>query len=341
MAEANALLSAVSESPNGFVHSSVAISSSSSLNNGSDDVQARGLFCFEDIAKGTPLIKVPVEFVLSPDENESNPANVNAKADSHGPPAAQLPPMSNWLKTVLAVMKVMVKGKDAPFPFAHYVESLPTSSSAYDTLMDWSEEEVSQLKGTALFKALSEDRSRGVFRSRFESHVKPRLAELHGLTDLEISKLTYEVFELASKAVVTRGFHYEEEEEEEQQQQQQQQQGRGSSLSGGPFMIPIVDMLNHDHDSSRKCTTLRRDGGGNFYMNAERDIKKVRCSTYASWVLSSLHFSTFLTHPSLTCAGRRIAALLWRPQYQRATSENVRLCASPTPHLHPKGRWKS
>lgn len=37
-------------------------------------------------------------------------------------------------------------------------------------------------------------------------------------------------------------------------------------------MIPVVDMLNHDHSPSRTCTTLKRDDDGDFYMDAERDI---------------------------------------------------------------------
>jgi hypothetical protein len=42
---------------------------------------------------------------------------------------------------------------------------------------------------------------------------------------------------------------------------------------GGPFLLPVIDLLNHD--PARKCTTLQRDDGtGMFGMKAERDIRQ-------------------------------------------------------------------
>ena len=45
----------------------------------------------------------------------------------------------------------------------------------------------------------------------------------------------------------------------------------------GPFLLPIIDLLNHSSIENKKCTTLRRDtssSNGGFYMIAERHIIK-------------------------------------------------------------------
>ena len=43
----------------------------------------------------------------------------------------------------------------------------------------------------------------------------------------------------------------------------------------GPFLLPVMDLLNHSDSPKHKVTTFQRDGQTkDFYMMAERDIEE-------------------------------------------------------------------
>jgi hypothetical protein len=78
--------------------------------------------------------------------------------------------------------------------------------------------------------------------------------------------------------ISTRGFHLEE--------------SASNSLYSGPFLLPFIDLLNHD--PIRKCTTLNYEDGM-FLMKAERDIeeKEEVFHTYGTKLTSTQVLQTF------------------------------------------------
>mmetsp|Transcript_14776 Transcript_14776/g.30414 ORF Transcript_14776/g.30414 Transcript_14776/m.30414 type:complete len:502 (-) Transcript_14776:13-1518(-) len=255
------LLAKISTFGGGFISPSISMSSTTTS---ADAVLFRGILSTSFIPCGTRLLTIPSRYTISPTSLPSSSTN------SQG--------MSDWLKTTISLMLMMVRddnekeknenvkkveGKvddgasdeSTSDAMRVYIESLPKD---YNTIMDWTSQEVSELKGTSLYLAVVKDRDNNTFRKSFEDNVKPHIERLDVGKEIK-ARLTFDVFEQASKAVVTRGFNY------------------GSSPSGapsGPYMIPLVDMLNHDHSPTRRSTTLKRDDEGNFYMDAERDIKE-------------------------------------------------------------------
>ena len=135
--------------------------------------------------------------------------------------------------------------------------------------MDWTDAEISELKGTDLHSAVEEDRANGNFEKGWKTNVEPILEGLLKdavITEEERKLLTFELFTTASKAVVTRGFNYSD--------PSASPNSPSSASTTGPFMIPLVDMLNHSSSPNLQTTVLQRDASsGCFYMDATRDVR--------------------------------------------------------------------
>ncbi len=183
------------------------------------------------ISSGSLLIKVPDSAVIKPD---------SVKFKDEGKVTT-----SNWLRTVLAVMIAMV---DPETPHRAYIDSLPAK---YDTFASWTAEDLDELKGTSAASVASLDPKGEVMRSRYKEAIVPRIGALSTEANLRDALLSggFSLFEAASNAVVTRGFNSED--------------------GNGPYMIPLVDLLNHCDDDP--CTTLRKTEEG-WTMIAERDV---------------------------------------------------------------------
>ena len=117
-----------------FVHDALELFGSSGSSG------SRGVFAVEPIAKGALLLRLPAEAVL--------------RACDNGPECEWMPDAarnaSPMLRTALYLMREEALGPTSEW--APYVKSLP---AAYDTLEQWSQDELAALSGTAVHDELS------------------------------------------------------------------------------------------------------------------------------------------------------------------------------------------
>jgi hypothetical protein len=200
---------------------------------------SRGVYATQKIAKGQTLIYLPNDLVLS---GESMPAEYDNKVTSP------------WLRTVAALIRAWQEGEH----FRAYLEMLPTE---YDSLLDWTDEEVSDyLAGTTLGSMIQLDRTNDALMAGYRTSVRPYLQHLQLLSS-SVSN-DEEIFGRACRCISTRGFHLQQSLEDSQLE---------SSVYNGPFLLPYIDLINHS--TKKKCTTLKRnESDRSFFMEAERDI---------------------------------------------------------------------
>ena len=147
-----------------------------------------------------------------------------------------------------------------------YLDSLPTH---YETLFDWTEAQISNyLAGTTLGQLIQQERQQNALQTRYVTSVRPILKE-HGLisrflqNEAAPSQEEFDLFQDACVCISTRAFDLSTETGNNDSDVE-------SHAFNGPFLLPLIDLLNHDC-RRRKSTTLRSDGHS-FYMTAERDI---------------------------------------------------------------------
>jgi hypothetical protein len=230
----------------GFVHPSLLIAPAKNA--------GRGVLASLSIPKGTVLIKLNRHQATSesverrrdpPPSSASASASASSSASSSDPDPSPPPAHSDWLLTITALLRLLL------LPATPYTRSLPANAAAFNTLLSWSESERAGLESTSLRQVLPEATCEAVIE-RFESRVRPALPE-------EIrGKVTKEQFLCAALAVSTRGFHT--------------PSADDPSKMEGPFLLPLIDMLNHD--PMNPGGVLSRDDNGDFLVTAVRDIRE-------------------------------------------------------------------
>lgn len=245
------------------------------------------------IQKEELLIRMPPKCVISgvhvPSKISSTTAAVADDDDNGTPPQ---PPASPWLRCVAAYLqaKKFIEEDSQTTSYSPYIQSLPHQNE-YETLFQWSNEEILQyLCGTTIGKILLLDRNDKSLEKRYQIGVVPFLQQNLGiafdrddqnqkkasstttLTSLSMDELiksdNYQSFLEATMCISTRGFHLTKEEEDSPEKAS----NNTTSTYNGPFLLPVIDLLNHD--PTMACTTLQRDSkSGNFTMIAERPIE--------------------------------------------------------------------
>jgi SET domain len=206
----------------------------------------RGLFTSSPIKKGELLLKIPSKLALS---GEKLPKQWNDRV------------ASPWLRCIACLYSAQGVAEFEP-----YLASLP---SEYETLWQWEDNEIKYLDGTALGEILKVDRKEGSLMQRYHEYVQPYLRHLKivGKKHDKNSQDALRAFRKASMCISTRGFHMRPPDAADEIPAA----GTGKEPYVGPFLLPIIDLLNHNE--SNKATTLQRDEDtGDFYMKAERDI---------------------------------------------------------------------
>lgn len=221
------------------------------------DGSARGLFARARISQGETLVALPESLAVS---GSTSPM-------SYGDRSA-----SSWLRCIAAYYRA----RQNPERFQQYFDSLP---KVYDSLLNWTDDEVAvYLSGTTLCSLVLRDRQDNVLESRYQEAVRPYLEHLGLVSSSDSISEEVAHFREACMCVSTRGFHLEE--------------SVRSSLYSGPFLLPFIDLLNHD--PTRKCTTLHYVEG-QFLMKAERDIEEDEevCHSYGTKLTSMQVLQTF------------------------------------------------
>jgi SET domain len=205
----------------------------------------RGLFASSPIQKGEILLKIPSKLALS---GEKLPKKWNDRV------------ASPWLRCLACLYSAQGVAEFEP-----YLASLP---SEYETLWQWEDPEIKYLEGTTLGEILKVDRKEGSLLQRYQEYVLPylRYLKIVGKKHDKNSEDALCAFRKASMCISTRGFHMKPPDAVDETPA-----GTGKQPYVGPFMLPMIDLLNHNE--SKKATTLQRDGDtGDFYMKAEIDI---------------------------------------------------------------------
>eukprot|EP00934_Nitzschia_sp_Nitz4_P005070 Nitzschia sp. Nitz4//scaffold89_size161592//46758//48344//NITZ4_002369-RA/size161592-processed-gene-0.38-mRNA-1//-1//CDS//3329559589//5060//frame0 len=221
---------------------------------------SRGVFAKESISKGETLIRLPPSCVLS-SQNIS------------GVPSER--PASPWLKCLAAFYQA--NGSNDKF-WEPYLQSLPEE---YETLFQWTDNQVRDfLAGTTLGDMIQADRQDDSMNKRYKLAVRPYLQSLGLLPSNGGGDIGNEMtpFLRACMTISTRGFHMRGTKAANLANDTVAGDNNDDASSDdtnnhGPFLLPIIDLLNHDPPV--KCTTLQRDAEtGFFFMEAERSITK-------------------------------------------------------------------
>eukprot|EP00533_Pseudo-nitzschia_delicatissima_P008013 CAMPEP_0116082618 /NCGR_PEP_ID=MMETSP0327-20121206/2825_1 /TAXON_ID=44447 /ORGANISM="Pseudo-nitzschia delicatissima, Strain B596" /LENGTH=631 /DNA_ID=CAMNT_0003573429 /DNA_START=94 /DNA_END=1990 /DNA_ORIENTATION=- len=261
---------------------------------------SRGVEAVASIAKGELLVRISSRHVLSGETETAHNETGKTTTTTASP----------WLKCVGAFLKakrdkttVIENSVGAKTDYGPYLNSLPKLKD-YETLHNWStktDEVQSFLRGTTLGTLVALDRSTKGIQTRYRNSVEPYLIKTGAITkggnnaaslnaDAENSTVDkekaietsedYQAFLETSMCISTRGFHLLPSASESCEQTETRGEATIPSTKtnsyDGPFMLPIIDLLNHDPQNS--CTTLRRhqstriNGDSYFAMVAERDI---------------------------------------------------------------------
>lgn len=241
------------------------LESSPSLEIRSGTKCGRGIFTTAPVKQGDLLLRLPFALVVRP--------------------AARLIELCKRgeCSTVMALALTVLHELRVASPRTPYFEDLSAAAPPLVPLL-WAEADLLHLAGTSLLPLGSGEpqvaaraaaaEAKAAAHAAFEEDVQPLMAAV-GEDYLPSSASTMPAFEEALACVVSRGL----------QGRLSYELGRaifwpclhangppGSDV--GPFLLPIMDLLNHTSEAALVCTTLARmDKGGNaFQMHASRDI---------------------------------------------------------------------
>lgn len=218
----------------------------------------RRVVATESISKGELLIRIPPSCVLS---GATKTASASCNRDE------KVTHISPWLKCVAAYYEASTNEE----VWGAYFDSLPTKNQ-YETLFHWTDEEIQKyLAGTTLGTMVQSDRQDNSMRNRYRLAVRPHLRKLGLVTKAseEITDEEFDTFLQACMCISTRGFHLTKDRDENVETLK----NTNAEEYQGPFLLPVIDLLNHD--PRKKCTTLQLDAEtGVFFMTAERTIIK-------------------------------------------------------------------
>ena len=288
--------------PGGYVHENLCLRGKG---------PERGVFAREAIQRGEKLIVLPVSACIgghqvnaSDNKNNDYLGSNRTRGDAdvgrgvadrtsgdtdnnHGGEPLQRS-VSPWLRCILQLYRVFEgqsntgesNNSTSANKYAAYLASLPdhhATTDGYESLLQWNDDEACQyLAGTSLGQLLMADRAESSTASRYERTVRPYLKD-NGIV-LPSREKEFDAFQRWSMCVSTRGFHMTD------------SVGSIGSFTGpepsyrGPFLLPMIDLLNHN--PAKKSTTLRMERLGesnsstpaslpfSFFMEAERLIDK-------------------------------------------------------------------
>ena len=231
----------------------------------------RGVFASAPIPNGALLISVPGNLSIN---GHSMPCTYHT---------GERRAASCWLRTLAAFLQAKkTVTSESPISWTPYLQSLPTT---YETLWCWNESELEVLKGvqsptvpissstTASWKI-----NRQELETRFRQIIHPYFQSV-GFPDIEFDSFA-EVCQLVS----TRGFH----------DILTQAEGDHGRSAPGPYLLPVIDLLNHG-EGPAIATSLHRNKNGDFVMVAERSIDSGEeiLHSYGPQLTSSQFLATF------------------------------------------------
>ena len=268
---------------------------------------SRGVYTTGEIQVGELLIQIPSRCVVSGETVDANgivgkqsllsSATIYSKPPSPSPTPTPTPTLASpWLKCVAAYYQAGIQPSDQFFD--PYVQSLPNQ---YETLLQWTDSQIHEyLGGTTLGWMVQSDRQDQTLQNRYRTAVKPYLQSLQLIPSTREEDDEWHHFVQACNCISTRGFHLMDATTGSSSSTTTTINGNSTSTEKlhpsypGPFLLPVIDLLNHDPPNS--CTTLQRSSqDGSFVMMAERTIgaKQEVVHSYGNSLTSAQLLQTF------------------------------------------------
>lgn len=242
----------------------------------------RGIFATRAIPKREVLIRLPVKLSVN---GQNLPKWYVSKQEEHYYPSVnqEKRQASPWLRCLAAYLQEVTENHVGSSRLTHYLASLPKS---YETVWQWSDQEVECfLSGvhppaSHLVESSSIENpwkiDRDAIKKRYRDQIRPYLVHCGILLNEENGNTSFDEnaeldqFAIACQALSTRGFctlsqsqHTATFNPENNDQ---------SDLYIGPFLLPIIDLLNHGNEQ-RVCTSLQRQDDM-FIMKTERNVSE-------------------------------------------------------------------
>ena len=222
--------------------------------------RGRGVVALEAIEKGAELLRIPRDCALTAR------SHATGTVDTRLPDTDGFKALSPYLRTALVVLREKLHGES---PWAAVFASFP---AAFDLARSWSPEEQKELRGTETSAMLRLGSGAGRGGSAVELVWRSDIAPLLALPEHRDAWAGANLasFSWACDCTTSRGFDDE----------MTDSSGYGSNFRvisssfwfKGPYLLPAVDMLNHD--AATPCTSLTVLEDGSFAMIAERAIAK-------------------------------------------------------------------
>ena len=224
--------------------------------------RGRGVIALRAIAKGEPLLRIPRDCALTARAKAST-----VRVEEKLPDTAAFRALSPYIRSAVALLRERLRG-DA----SEWAPVLASFPETFDLARSWSESELAELEGTSTSELMrlggSAAGKGGAVEIVWRADIAPLLALPEHREEWPGADLAS--FRWACDCTTSRGFDDEFTGEG----------GYGSNFRvisssfwfEGPYLLPAVDMLNHDPVSP--CTTLTVDDEGSFTMTAERAIAK-------------------------------------------------------------------
>ena len=225
----------------------------------------RGIFAETDISQGELLIELPRHLAL---DGSSRPESYEVESKER-----QASPWLRCLTSYFIAQKQLQNGAIASGGTVSHACYLKTLPSSYETVsISWTKEEIESFLSGTSSQGIGEigadwHMNFELVRGRYLGQVRPYLVYCSVLTQ-EVDDVESEIREFlhASQCLSTRCFHL-----QQTQSTASPLETESSSSYTGPYLLPLIDLLNHSTYPESRCTTLESNGAS-FIMKAERPI---------------------------------------------------------------------
>jgi len=235
------------------------------------EADLRGVFASQAIGEGEVLIYIPLSLSIN-GQSLPNYYMLDEQKRQASP----------WLRCLSAYLQQAQASAKDHANKSPYLTSFPQS---YETLWRWSEAEVDQfLAGTSppsttVASSESWKLDLTALQQRYMQQIRPYLVHCRIAKDsqpdaYDLEHIEFQQFATACQVLSTRGFHME---AYKDGNKDSKKPSFADPSYSGPFLLPVMDMLNHASKSmGQTCTTLQRQttavAGDSFVMVAERNI---------------------------------------------------------------------
>ncbi|KAK5096799.1 Ribosomal lysine N-methyltransferase 4 [Lithohypha guttulata] len=242
----------------------------------------RGMIAKADILQDTDLFTIPRSCIISKDTselarklpelfdvqidaNEKDSGN-NIDGQDSDELVSDLP--KSWLNLILILLYESFHQRTSKW--SPYFDVLPQEPSSFDTLMFWTDEELSHLQASAMRSKIGKDSANRMFQERIipvvNNHADifypPNTAQL---TDVQLLEKCH----IIGSLIMSYAFDLQPDDDDEDDQENEDGWMEDRSKPSTMGMVPMADMLNADAEFNAHLS----HGEENLTMTSIREIK--------------------------------------------------------------------